>query len=368
MTTFWVWLSAVLISATPSATPVPQGINNGAVDTLVICPEPLLPGLTEWTAYRQQQGHRLAVVTRCDSPADIRRAVHDAAQGANLRFVVMVGDVQTDPALRDVNLPTDLVVAQVNQRWGSEKQIATDNPFADLDGDGVPELAIGRIPASSVQEVRDILGKSLAYEQSAHLGTWRRRVNIVAGVGGFGLLTDAVLETATRSILQSGIPEAYQTTMTYASWRSPYCPDPRDFRGQVVQRINEGCLCWVYIGHGQREGLDWIRVPAGVAPILDGRDVHRLNCRAMPPIAVFLSCYGAAFDGPQDSMAERMVRSPRGPVAALGGTRVTMPYGMAILAQGLMKELFTQQPQTLGEVLLAAKRQAVSREPQDQHA
>jgi hypothetical protein len=206
-----------------------------------------------------------------------------------------------------------------------------------------------------------IVGKIIRYEQSA-TGLWKRRVNLVAGVGGFGMLADAVLEGVTRSFISGGIPEGYRTSMTYASWRSPYCPDPRAFRQQTIERINEGCLCWVYIGHGHRHGLDWVRVPLGAAPILNIDDVNQVSCKQGPPIAVFLSCYGAAFDGPNDCLAERLLAQPAGPVAAIGGSRVTMPYGMAVLSQGLMRQMFRERSATVGEVLMLAKRQALAPE------
>ena len=144
--------------------------------------------------------------------------------------------------------------------------------------------------------------------------------------------------------------------MTYASWRSPYCPDPRSFRRKVLQRLNEGCLFWVYMGHGRRQGLDWIRVPIGVAPILEREDVGHVRCPSGPPIAVFLSCYTAAFDDPEDCLAERLLLQEAGPVAVLGGSRVTLPYGMAVLGSLLMDETFQNRRPTVGEILLEAKR------------
>jgi hypothetical protein len=184
-------------------------------------------------------------------------------------------------------------------------------------------------------------------------------VNLVAGVAGFGALADKVIESATRSFISRGIPETYRTTMTYASWRSPYCPDPRVFRQTVIDRMNEGCLFWVYVGHGHRQGLDWIRVPTGAAPIMQVKDVSRVGATSGMPIAVFLSCYAGAFDGAEDCLAEKLLRQEGGPVAILAGSRVTMPYGMAVLSNAMMDFAFRERLQTLGEVMLSAKRQSM---------
>ena len=37
----------------------------------------------------------------------------------------------------------------------------------------------------------------------------------------------------------------------------------------AVERLNEGCLFWVYLGHGQRQNVDYVHVPQGYYPILD---------------------------------------------------------------------------------------------------
>jgi hypothetical protein len=365
-------------------------------DTVVICPPEFLAALEPWLEFRRQQGHQLEVVSQFRTAEDIRSRIRGvaqrgraatqwgatapvetslplgarflaekttfsplAAQRATLRNVLLVGDTTpaalgADSRLRSV--PTHFAQAVVNVRWGSEPQIATDNWYADLDDDGLPELAIGRLPVETPEELTSLVRRIRNYEQQGSAGLWRRRVNLVAGLGGFGVLTDALLETAARSLITRGIPAEYQTSMTYASWRSPYCPDPRSFRLKVLQRLNEGCLLWVYMGHGRREGLDWVQVPVGVAPILERDDVVHVRCHDGPPIAVFLSCYTAAFDDPEDCLAERLLLQEDGPVAVLGGSRVTLPYGMAVLGSLLMDEMFQNRRATLGEIVLEAKR------------
>jgi hypothetical protein len=132
-----------------------------------------------------------------------------------------------------------------------------------------------------------------------------------------------------------------------------------------MDRLNEGCLFWVYLGHGQSSYLDQVQVPGYRFHILDTRDAGRLDCQSGRPIAVMLSCYTAAFDRPEDCLAEEMLVSPGGPVAVVGGTRVTMPYAMAVLATGMLDECFVQQQETLGDVVLAAKKRLLTDDSDD---
>jgi hypothetical protein len=144
--------------------------------------------------------------------------------------------------------------------------------------------------------------------------------------------------------------------MTYGSWTSPYCPDPRLFHDTTVERHNEGCLFWVYIGHGHSTGLDRVSIPGERFHIFDVDDCRELKCTSGAPIAIMLACHTAAFDQPNDCLAEELLRAEGGPVAVYGGSRVTMPYAMGVMGSAMMQEYFKSRPATLGQAILAAKR------------
>ena len=359
-------LTLALVACASLIAADPERVTGEAPDTIAFCEPTLLPTLLPWVNYRSSQGHTLRVDSRAHTADEIRQAIAKAAQGGQLKNVLLVGDVASrpQPDVPRIGVPTNYPKAKINVQWGSEPEIASDNPFGDLDGDSVPELAVGRLSAATPDELQTIIRKIINYEQDSANGLWRRRINFVAGVGGFGLLADAVLESATRSFISQGIPPEFRTSMTYASWRSPYCPDPRAFRQTVIGRFNEGCLCWIYIGHGHRHELDWVRVPNGRAPILSGDDVVHIRSRQGSPIAVFLSCYAGAYDAPEPCLAEQLLRQQGGPVAVLAGSRVTMPYGMAVMSQSLMRQLFHHRTGTLGEIMLATKREMSQAKPE----
>lgn len=361
MSLLFAW---TLLVAVPTAAPA-------GADTVVVCPSSFLAALQPWLLHRGQQGHRVAYVPSDQTANQIRDEIRSVAAEGNLRAILLVGDA--DPAAaRDARIrarctPTHYATAKVNVKWGSEPEIATDNWYADLDDDDIPDVAIGRLPVDSPRELSSLIARILAYENSRDFGLWRQRVNFVAGVGGFGALVDTILETATRKFLTEGIPTGYATSMTYGSWRSPYCPDPRRFQQATVDRFNEGCLFWVYIGHGHPLQLDRVRLPNGTHPILTVNDVGLLRSRQTPPIAVMLACYTGAFDLSRDCLAEEMLRTDGGPIALLSGSRVTMPYAMAVLSHGMLEEVFQQRRETLGEVMLYAKQRLMKSEPDDGH-
>ncbi|HUY87910.1 MAG TPA: C25 family cysteine peptidase [Pirellulales bacterium] len=346
---YWAWLTWAMMA-----------IPGQAADTVVVCPPSFRQALAPWVEYRQSQGRRLAFVDNRGTAEQIRSAVRQASRLGKLRAVMLVGDAQgaspTGAAARDRSVPVHLARAKVNVNWGSEPEIATDNWYADLDDDQIPDVPVGRLTADSAAELSGIVRKILTYEKSRGGDVWRRRINLVAGLGGFGALADAALEAAAKAILTEGIPPSYVSSMTYASWRSPYCPDPASFNQTTLDRMNEGCLFWVYLGHGRRREVDLLHAPGGSFRIFDARDVPKLSAYRGAPIALFLSCYTGAFDGPEDCLAEEMLRAEAGPAAVICGSRVTMPYAMSVFGTELLKECFERRRTTIGEVVLEAKR------------
>ena len=331
------------------------------IDTLVLSPKLFHKALQPWVEYRQQQGHKIKVVAPRETFKAIDRQITeiaDSQKNKTLKNVLIVGDGNHHGSHGEAVVLTGMVRAKVNVQFGSDPTIPTDSAYADLDEDGLPDLTIGRIPVDSADEVRQFTRRVIEYEKSNN-GTWQRRINCVAGVGGFGPMIDGLIEQTTKQMLTDLVPPSFDTTMTYGSWTSPYCPDPRKFASEAIDRFNEGCMFWVYIGHGSRHRLDRIHMPDQSHEILSNQTVSKLNCQNGDPIAIFLACYTGDFHDPRDCLAENMLRQPEGPIAVVCGTRVTMPYAMGLLSLEMVHEYFDGKAETLGELIRVAKRRMV---------
>ena len=348
----------------PTSPPTDQAVTT-KIDTLVFCPQPYQNALTPWLRYRRQQGHRIQVLTPKSTAAELKQQIVAVAAKHPLHHLVLIGDAYDRDANPKHLVPTEYVLSKATFKLGAEPDIATDNPFADLDGDNLPDISVGRIPVDSATELTQFVQRVIAYETrtsdvdangNPNAGVpWQMRMNLVAGVGGFGKLVDQLIEQVAKKVITEMVPETMQTSMTYGSWNSPYCPNPERFSESAVERFNEGCLFWVYLGHGNRCRLDEIHAPDGSHSILDESNIQQLNCRSGNPIAVFLACYTNAFDGDRDCLGEMMLRQPNGPIATIGGSRVTMPGGMGLLSMAMLDEYFDGSAETLGEVILKAK-------------
>lgn len=330
-------------------------------DAIVVCPKAWQTELKPWLTHREQQGLSLSLLDTTATRDELKQKIQTiaAANPQRLKYLLLVGDVASTEVVASGDLsktiPTYYIDSTAMVRFGSESHIATDNPYADLNNDGLPELAVGRIPCDNERELRSWVERLIEHEQHNDFSEWRRRVHVVAGVGGFGVLIDSAVEMTAKQFLSQGIPHGYSISLTQASPASPYCPPPSEFANTTINRFNEGGLFWIYMGHGNIRHLDFIRDEDRWHCIMDEQCLHQIQPGPKSPIAVFLACYTGAFDAKEDSIAERLIKQPNGPVAALAGSRMTGPYGMSVLGSEMLEICFEDRCETLGDILQQAK-------------
>ncbi len=335
-----------------------------SVDKLVVVvvPPAWQDACVNWSEHRNSQGYAVRLVSPAATAVATRQRIADIAAraGAARTWIMLAGDmppidVPSDSISNDVYVPTFYEPSRVVINFGGDEYIATDYFYGDLNNDSISECPVGRVPANSSQQLQAMLDRSIAYETKSIPADWTHQMDLTAGIGGFSMLADMAIAGFTRALLTEALPPQFHLQMTHASQTSPYFPPPAAFRQTVIDRINRGSLLWVYVGHGHIQQLDTILTADGNYPILTNQDVTALQTSQPGSIAVMLSCYAGAADVSRDCLAEQMIRQPKGPIAAIAASRVSMPYGMSVLAQQMMHETFTLHTATLGEILCNAK-------------
>ena len=353
MTNLLILISLVVVTPQPTAP-----------DTLVICPAEFRPALVEWETFRQAQGHEIRVVSPPASAEQLRTLIGVVSRSGQLKYLLLIGDVPSVRAsssgVSRTTIPTNYLPAKVNVRFGSDPKIASDIPYADIDGDDVPDLAIGRIPADSAAELTTVLRKSLRYEQQAEHGAWVRRLNIASGKGGFGAVTDALIEAAARQVITQNVPPEYETQHICPGPARVKAQVPASFASRAREQLSEGSLAWVYLGHGRPTELDRVPTATGSESILSVGDVPKLRCSGHSPLAVLVACSTGAMDAPHDCLAEELLMAEEGPVAVIAATRITMPYGNTVLGCELLRSCFRDRPEHLGDTLRIAQRKTLA--------
>jgi len=155
---------------------------------------------------------------------------------------------------------------------------------------------------------------------------------------------------------------AYDVETAYAKPASKYCFYPPKFGANAVRMINDGALFFAYVGHGYRDGFDDVRFKDDVFPILQKKNVKDIEVREGLPIMVVIACSTGEFDSPVDCIGEEIFKRRRGPVAFIGGSRITQPYGTGLFGHKLVEQVFARRAPTLGEALWHAKAAVVDKD------
>ncbi len=339
----------------------------GVAQTIaVVRPSQWTKELEPWKTHRRTQGFEILEIDTSENAGAIQQQIRqwDKDHPNRLRAVVLVGDVGP---LHDeaIGPPMFYHDSKALVRFGGDPRISTDCDYADLDDDGTPNVGVGRIPADTPDQLMQYIERVVDFESNRKATVERRDIHVIAGLGGFGAIADGAIELTTRQFLSQRIPGWANVTMTQANPTSPYCPDPDLFHRETLNRLNQGGLFFVYIGHGHVNTLDFLRVGERWLPIFSKEHVPKVQIANPPPIAIFLACYTGAIDAIDDSLSERLVLQPQGPIAAIAATRVSGPYGLAMLSNGLLAQCFESGSGSLGDMLAYAKRAMMTVAPSE---
>jgi len=320
-------------------------------DYVAIAHPDLMDALQPLLRWREAQGLKVVAVPveavydqfNCGLPepeairAFLRHAVESWQKPAP-QYVLLVGDATYDPrgylAPPGANLVPTFLVPTV---FGGET--ASDTALVRLDDDPWPDMAIGRVPARTPQQVQTWVTKTLAYERSAAQGPWQRRVIMVADG------QDELFRSQSQDLV-AHLPPEYEVIEFYPE---PGAPDANQ---QLKQLMNQGSLLVNYIGHGSIDkwGQDLIFTTDDVGALSNG---NRL------PVVLNMTCLTGLFTHPRlDSMAEVLLWAEGGgAVAVLAPTSLTLPGDQSFFNQALFQALLHERIPILGPAIVQAKRQ-----------
>jgi hypothetical protein len=339
------------------ASPVP------ARSLIIVHPPHLAQAARRWSEYRTPKGWQAQLLV-CEPgvhhqaralalQSDLRAAFNAAGSPSAERFaVLLLGDVDAPdapgiPTWRYHQFDGDLTTRR-------DTHYATDHPYQLMDdADEIPDVMLGRIPAATNEQALALLDKITQYERHGLDHCTPDAVAFVAGEGGFGL-ADHLLEWLFRAMVDRFVPPAYRLSMTYAKPTSIYCPPPDTVPQTIGGQLTEGALLFNYVGHGSADSLGSMRYDGRSVSLLTNDDVNALPVpdHAHRPIALLGCCSTGWYDGVdgRPSLAETMLLHDAGPVAVIAGSRLTHPYGSAVLQKDITDLLLRRRIPTVGEL------------------
>lgn len=329
------------------------------VNYVILTADQLLQAAKEYATYRESKGFRTQVVLASElasgkltpywlvpSLRDLLSKLKKALPPNDLLYLLILGDAPDKYEDSCTCIPSVPCTNDFSMHPGD---CQTDNTYGDLDEDGIPDVAVGRIPARSLEEVRTYLQKVKAYEGSYKTGLFNRRVAVYTGQANFGEQIDTMLEVAVMEGLKR-VSHAFDIIGAYASPYSPYYYLP--FEDKVIDLFNDGSLMVVYVGHGLS---DWTEG-------LTSEQVARIHCTKRLPFVFLFACYAGNYVGLDRSVAEELIHKSDGPITALGSTDISHPYGNAVLVYEVQRAVLDAMPKTIGEAILLAKLWSIENE------
>ena len=319
---------------------------------LVVGPAALVEPLSPLVQHRREQGLDVLVVTGNAVPEALGRA------GRPPDYLLLVGDDANDALEAAWRLPSRRLPLY---RWRAvqEKTYASDAVWVDRDGDLLPDIPVGRIPARTAEQVRIAVAKTLAYEsrgpalEDLRLVAW-------AGAPGYGGVVDAMATTLLVNTVRQRAPAWASPWLISADARQPLCGWPSDHPAQFGQALRKGSLLGFVAAHGNADGI-FSMTHEGRSIWLGHREVRRfLGGDAPTAPLVLLACNGAEFGRPMDSLAEAMLFLRGGPVATIGATTESHPLTNYFTGICMLRALAGEYgaSKRLGDLWLRAQRNA----------
>ena len=361
-------------------------------DYVIIAHPKFMGALEPLKEHRERQGFHVAVANIEDiyndfnhgrfSPFAIKIFLRTAYQTWEIppEYALLVGDGHynykggnTDYFMRQINpeiaegyanfVPTIHGWSDGGLEGGGET--AMDYRFGVIKGeDRIADLHIGRFPVHTVEELRSVIQKIIAYEtESDPNPEWRAKVihisdNRTTHNG------DHVFRSSRETLIRERTPPGYEVEKIYlrdkapanGKWDPPEeetLPSSRDANERIIDAVSEGALLLEYAGHGGRSV--WAD-----EDILRTEDILRMRNGARQPVVIATTCLISAFDSPeqigQRSMGEEfLLQSGAGASAVIGATRKTYANCNIDFDNIFFPILFHHPSNRIGELLTIGK-------------
>ena len=341
---------AFVVANLPSA----LNLSSNAYDYLIVSNADFLTQMAPLAALRATQGHQAKVVSVDDvydefgfgqrSPRALKDFLSHARATWSVppRYVVLAGDATFDPRDYAGLGVGDFVPTRLVDMSEIELETASDDWFTDINEDGLPDFAIGRLPVRTTAQASTVVAKLTGYDAEP-AGAWSTSLALVTDTDD-----PTVHFRSSSADLETRLPSSYV----------PHRLD-RDVLGVATLRsdlfglVNQGQLIVNYLGHGST--YIWGKTGELLTTADIGSNWTTSGSRL--PLVVAMNCLNGFFQGiyGEESLAETLLRNSGGAVAVWASSSLTDAEPQGVMNDELYKVVFNASQATLGDAMTAAK-------------
>jgi len=244
-----------------------------------------------------------------DDIEEIKYFIKDAIENWGVKYVLLVGSVDKIPIRT-----TWIVMSWYNHYWN--ESILTELYYADVydefgdfcswdsDGDGkfgevyincpggndtvdlYPDVHIGRLACSNIEEVNIVVDKIIYYETSTYGKSWFNNILLLGGDtfphwnGNEGEILNLMIEEIMSDFVATKL---WCSTLTFWAWK-------------INQEINKGVGFVDYSGHGVEDGMGTHPPNSNLWIMYQNHDLDGLYNTNKLPIVFFDACLTAKLD------------------------------------------------------------------------
>ena len=179
--------------------------------------------------------------------APLQARIKELVQGETGRSCLLLAGVGGTAGL------TNAVVPSLRGAIGRVKGAASDSGYGLPGKDGMPTVAVGRLPARTVEELRGMVQKTLGFEEDMRPAPWRDRLLLLLGNPGGGPLAEMFMQQSLGTSLASVDPSWEVRTIFNVGSSPYYLPRPLD-RQASLRYLQEGETLSPYLGRVSSAG------------------------------------------------------------------------------------------------------------------
>ncbi len=284
-------------------------------------------------------------------------------ESPTLRYVLFLGD--TDYDFRNITGQSKMIIPSFQKNGDTDvSSYSTDDLFTHIasgESDRLPDIATGRLPAQTTDQLEIMIDKIISYELAPEPGIWRNTVTLVADdplrPSRTWVEYEHIRDTETLARI---MPSSMHINKVYLTEypevqdpNSPYIKKPKA-RDAFLQTLYNGTLMVNYLGHGSP--TVWAQ-----EEVFTSSDLGLVKTGMRLPFWVAGTCDWAKYDDVNSSCVpeELMLMESNGAVGILSTTRKTYAQYNEVLLSDFFDFLFPEldggRSLTVGDAVMMAK-------------